>query len=424
MTKIRILLLLLTFFVVGSIGTLFFLYAQGYRLNRQTLSFSPNGLLVIKSHPDGAQVFVNGELETATNATVPIPPGTYDISVKKEGYLSWNKRLTIEKEVVTEATAHLFRVAPSLSATTFSGVSNPSPSPDMTKISYIVPLAGNQNSEGLWVIDTINLPLGFSRDPKRITDGNLESSTWVWSPDASEILLTSPTGDFLLDTSKFTSQAQRTNVVANRTVILANWEEKRKEKLEAKVRQLPDDLQEVLNRKTSQILFSPDQDMIVYTASGSATIPEKLIRELPGASTQSQQRDIKQGQTYLYDIKEDRNFFITDEEVDFTGLIPNYVRLNKLGDWKLLARRSLGVGGEIGNSMRSLAWYTSSRHLILAEDAKITILDYDGTNRQIVYSGSYVTPYALPTLSLDRLLILTNLGANSSLPNLYSLSIK
>ncbi len=419
MTKIRILFLLLTLFVVGTIGTLVFLYAQGYRLNRQTLSFSPNGLFVIKSHPDGAQVFVNGELETATNATVPIPPGTYDISVKKEGYFSWSKRVVIEKEVVTEATAQLFRIAPSLSATTFSGVSNPAPSPDMTKISYVVPLAGNHDSEGLWIIDTINLPLGFSRDPKRITDGDLDEATWVWSPDASEILLTTPTGDFLLDTSKFTPQAQRINMAAGRSVILANWEEKRREKLESKVRQLPEDLQEILNRKTSQILFSPDQDMIVYTASGSGTIPEKLIKQLPGASTQSQQRTIKQGQTYVYDIKEDRNFLITEDEIAFTGLVKNYINLNKTGSWKL----ATGPEG-VGNPKRSLAWYSSSRHLILAEDAKITILDYDGTNRQVVYSGSYVSPYALPTLSLDRLLILTNLGANSSLPNLYSLSLK
>jgi hypothetical protein len=51
-------------------------------------------------------------------------------------------------------------------------------------------------------------------------------------------------------------------------------------------------------------------------------------------------------------------------------------------------------------------------------------MDYDGTNRQEVYSGSYIAPHAFPTVNKERLLILTNLGADSVLPNLYSLSLK
>src|SRR3990167_4487381 len=108
MTKIRLLILLATLIVVGGLGTLFFMYAKGFRLNPETGEVAPSGLLVIKSHPDSAQVILNGELKTATNATISLPPGTYDVSVRKEGYAQWNKRLTIEKENVTESTAHLF----------------------------------------------------------------------------------------------------------------------------------------------------------------------------------------------------------------------------------------------------------------------------------------------------------------------------
>jgi hypothetical protein len=258
------------------------------------------------------------------------------------------------------------------------------------------------------------LPLGFSRDPRRVTDGNLDESSWVWSPDASEILLTTPTGDFLLDSSKFTPQSQRVNISSTRSQILSKWEEKRKEKVDAKVRSLPIELQDILNRKSSQIQFSPDQEMVLYTASSSGILPDDLARKLPGASTQRQERDIKVGRTYIYDIEEDRNFLIDEGEVGFTGIVNNYTRVAKPSSWRL----------EVGETKRSVAWYASSRHLILSEDSKITILDYDGTNRQVVYSGSYVAPSTLPTLSLDRILILTNLGGNSNLPNLYSLSIK
>lgn len=407
MTKIRLLLFLLTILIVGSVGVFVSYYARGYRFNTTTLKFSPNGLLVLKSVPDGAQIFVDGELKTATNATLPIPPGTYDVSIRKDGYSSWNKRLTIDKEIVTESTAYLFKSAPSLSAITFSGVVNPTPSKDMTKIAYVVPPTPNaatsqDENGGLWIMDTINLPLGFSRQPRRITDGDLTLASWIWSPDGRNILLTTKTGSYILDTGTFTPQAKRVNIGSTqKDETLASWEEKDQNKLKAQMNKLPDELQSILDRKASSVVFSPDENMLVFTASGSATIPDNLIPQLPGSSTQKQDRILKSGYTYVYDIKEDRNFLIDDGN-------PGILTIDN---------------GYTSDTKRRLSWFPTSRHLVLSEKGKITIMDYDGTNKQIVYSGSYVAPNAYPTLSSGRLLILTNLGADSTPPNLYSLSL-
>ena len=402
MTKIRILLFCITLIVVFSVGTLTFLYAKGYRVNSNTGKFSPNGLLVIKSVPDGAQIFINGELKTATNATIPLVPNTYDVSVKKEGFLTWNKRLTIEKEIVTEASAHLFKSAPSLSAITFTGVETVIPSHDLSKISYsVIGSSINDQNQGLWIIENVNLPLGFSRDPRRITDGNFTGSTWVWSPDGRQILLTTPEGIYLLDTGSFTAQAQKVNVVARKQEILAIWEEENNKKQSDQMKKLPIELREILERKAKAMVFSPDEEMVVYTASSSANIPKGLIKQLPGSSTQKESRDIEPGKSYVYDLEEDKNYLIDE------------------GDGELIIE-----GGYSNEAVRRISWYPSSRHLILAESEKITIMDHDGTNRQVVYSGSYITPHAYPTLSLDRFLILTNLGASESIPNLYSLSLK
>jgi hypothetical protein len=398
MTKIRILIFLSTFAFVSILGTMIFFYARGYRFDTEKLRFTPNGLLVIKSDPDGAQVFINGELKTATNDSLTLPPGTYDVSIRKEGYLPWTKRLVIEKEIVTQANASLFKSVPSLTPLTFSGTSNPVPSNDLTKIAYAVLPTNNTNGGrdkvGLWIIETLNLPLGFAKGPKQITDGDLTDASWQFSPDGREILLTTPNGVFLLDTANFTPQKQRVNIETKKKEILAKWEKEKKQKFEARVKNLPDELADILTRKASLVIFSPDETKILYTASGSATLPENLIKPVPGASTQKQQRSIKENQTYVYDIKEDRNFLI--------------------GKWGL----------ETENSSRRLAWFPTSRHLVLAEEGRVVIMDYDGTNQQVVYSGSYIAPHAFPTVSTDRLLVLTNLGADSGLANLYSLSLK
>ncbi|KKU48533.1 MAG: Serine/threonine protein kinase [Candidatus Woesebacteria bacterium GW2011_GWC2_47_16] len=401
MTRLRVLLGLLTLLVVGLLGLFLSLYARGYRFDGQTFRFKPSGLLVVKSDPSGAQVFVNGELSTATDTTVSLAPGTYDVSIRKESFHPWNKRLVIEKEVVTEAIASLFRVAPSLSSVTFSGVVNPVISADGTRIAYATPPSREDPEKGgLWAIETVNLPIGFARDPRRVTDGDLTAADWQFSPDGREILVSLGQSVFLLDASTFTPQARRVNVAARKEIILAGWEEERGTRLSSQIKILPDELVDILQRKVSSIVFSPDETKILYTASGSATIRENLIKPLPGSSSQKQERDIKEGHTYVYDIKEDRNFLL-DEGAE-----------SLLIDSKLVPELT-----------RRLAWFPTSKHLVLSEAGKITIIDYDGTNRQLVYSGSYVSPHAYPFGSTSRLLILTSLGADTT-PNLYSLTLK
>jgi hypothetical protein len=274
----------------------------------------------------------------------------------------------------------------------------------MTKIAYVVLPDQNGNeleTQGLWVMEMLNLPLGFARDPKRITDGDLTNTSLEWSPNGREILLTTKTGSFLLDASKFTPQSQRINITTGKKEILAEWKIELDKKLKAQIAKLPDKFESIIERKVKAIAFSPDEDMIVYTASGSANISDNLIKQLPGASTQGQERNLKENHTYVYDIKEDRNFLIDENSSDL-----------------------IIEGGYQSKAERRLSWFITSRHLVLAEKDKITILDYDGTNRQTVYAGSYLAPHAFPTLSLDRLIILTNLGAASTPANLYSLSIK
>ena len=397
MTKVRIYVFLSTLLIVGVFGVFVSFYARGYRLNLKTFKFDPNGILVIKSEPDGASVYVNKELKGATNTSLSLAPGNYDVEVKKDGFFPWSKRLSIDKEIVTNVSISLFKNVPSLSPITFSGAINPAVSQDGTKMAFLVPTSkdpGN-DKEGLWSLDTFNFPLGFSGDPKMITDGDLTGSTYVFSPDARQILLTTSNGIFLLDSGSFISQSQRINIASRVPSILAQWENEKKIKNESLVRNLPPDVADILTRKSKTFTFSPDETMILYTASSSGTLPEDLISQLPGSSTQKQERNVNAGSSYVYDIKEDRNFLITNNEV-VVGDTPNY----------------------------SLRWMPSSKHILLAQPDQVIIMDYDGTNRQVVYSGSYFAPFAFPYRNSTKLLILTNLGAISLVPNLYTLTIK
>ncbi len=395
MAKIRVFAFLSTLIIVGLIGIFASYYARGYRLNIETLltkgslQFAPNGILVIKSEPDGASVFINGDLKTATNATISLSPGTYDVEIKKDGFFTWSKRMVIEKEIVTNANVSLFKNIPSLSPTTFFGAQNPVVSKDGTKIAFLVLPKADENKDkaGLWTLDTFNFPLGFTNEPKRITDGDLTNATYTFSPDNRQIMLSISNSIFILDSGSFTPQTERINVSARKDEILKEWAAIKKTKEISLTRNLPVDLNDILTRRSSDFIFSPDENMIMYTASSSGTLPENLIKQLPGASTQTQERNVQPGRTYVYDIKEDRNF-------------------------------------AIGEQTQTLRWMPSSRHLLLAQEGQVVIMDYDGTNKQVVYSGSYFAPFAFPFTNATKLLILTNLGGASATPNLYTLTVK
>ena len=367
------------------------LYARGYRFginDDNKITVSPKGLLVANSDPNGAQVFIDGELKTATNSTMSLAPGTYDVIIKKDGFLGWQKRLTIEKETVTQIDAYLIPSAPSLTSLTFSGVFSPIISPDSSKIAYGVPPSSDNNDKaGLWVLETINLPLGFNRDPQQITDGDLTNASWEWSPDAQEILLTTKSGVFLLKAGQFTPQNQRINVASKIETVKKEWEDEKTKRLDSQLGRLEDEIEAIFKSKASRIEFSPDENRILYTANGSTTIPKDAVKQLPGSSTQKQEREIKEDVSYVYDIKEDRNF-----------------RVGKPGE--------------------TLSWLPNSLNLVLPMEGKIIVMDYDGTNMQTVFTGNYEYPHAYASTSSGRLLILTKLGGEETLPNLYWLSLK
>lgn len=405
MVKLRVILFAITILVVGIFGTLAFFYAKGFRFDPENGKISPQGLLVAKSLPDSAELYINGELKSATNVTLSLNPGNYDVKVKKAGYSEWQKRLTIEKEIVTEFTANLFKTTLSLNSVTEGGVLSPSISLDLLKIAYIVPYSENsRENAGLWVLENTNLPIGFLREPKRLTDGDLRESSYIWSPKGDEIMLTTKKGVYIVDVNKFTPQSQLINISASKDIVINGWV-KDYEKIQANHMQgLPEKLTDVLNKSASEVVFSPDDDMILYRAGSDNKLEENIITPFPGASTQKEERSITKGKIYLYDIKEDKNFLIDDgNETIINGSF---------------------ITNPLTTAKRSLTWYPSSRHLVLSEENKVIVMDQDGTNRQVVYSGSYSAPFAFPTQDPSKILILTNLGSIDTIPNFYSVSIK
>ncbi|MBI5465025.1 PEGA domain-containing protein, partial [Candidatus Gottesmanbacteria bacterium] len=68
-------------------------FGRGYRPDFSKKTISPTGLLVATSDPDGAQIWLDGNLKSATNTTLTLPPGWYTVKLLKEGFHPWEKKM-------------------------------------------------------------------------------------------------------------------------------------------------------------------------------------------------------------------------------------------------------------------------------------------------------------------------------------------
>jgi len=394
------------------------LFIRGYRpdFKQQRLSLLPTGLLVANSTPEGASVYIDDKLVTATDDTLNLPPGEYQIKIEKDGYLPWQKKLTIKKEVVTQTNALLFRSTPDLRPLSNTGAINPTLSPNRTKIVYAVTNASSARKNGVWLLDLAStFPL--TRANTRQLTGPIEKIDWsnshfVWSPDHKNVLLINQnetgevTSAYLIATDRFTPADQLGDVSLRLNLILEEWQQEKQEELTLKLKKLPEAMVKIATSSARMITFSPDEERFFYLATDSAKIPENLTPHPPARSTQIEEREIKPDNIYVYDLKEDLNFQLgTAEELGFNP--------EKCSNDPML------------NCLNPGLYWLDDYHLVFIDQEKseVKIIEADATNRQTVYAGPFENSYVFPSPSGKSLIILTSLHPDSP-GNLYEVRIR
>ena len=99
--KIKKIRLMIGYALLGiaiSIATVVFVYlANGYYVDRETGVVIQNGLIYLDSKPESASVHINGEQQRgSTDARLVVPEGVYDIELKRDGYQTWRRNITLE----------------------------------------------------------------------------------------------------------------------------------------------------------------------------------------------------------------------------------------------------------------------------------------------------------------------------------------
>ena len=402
--KIAIYIVTFLFLIVATVAVI--LYGKGYNFSfgDGKIGLLGTGLLAATSQPDGAGIYINNHLTSATNNTISLPPGEYQIKIAKSGYFPWEKKIKIEKEVVASAYALLLPNAPKLENITDTGVSNPVIDPSRTKIAYTASSFDTPRKNGIYILDmTLRPILTLQSSSTQIADDTIDTFSQAklsWSPDAKELVATisaepNISTTYLLKTS-FNQNPQ--DVTETLAAVDATWNKQKQDREKSQIFDLKVKLKSLIVSDFKILSWSIDESKILYTATESATLPLIINPPLIGTNSQPEERTINKGSVYTYDIKEDRNFKILDS-------MPTY------------------KGSDFINKF-PLTWFPDSKHLIYVNDKKINIMDYDGQNKTTVYAGPFIDDYVFAWPDGSKILMLTDLGNPTISPNLYTIGLK
>jgi len=433
-------------FIVG--GTFLAIqFGRGYRLSRDG-NLSGTGLLAANSYPAGALIVIDGQAYSkVTDDTINLSPGVYQIKIEKEGYTSWQKNLSVEAGVVAQSNAELFRTVPSLAPLSFSGATNINPSPDGQKIAFVNASPSGTLKAGLFVLELSDNPLSLSKSPRQVSQNpiglDFKNASLLWSPDSSQILASFRSANYLIDTGTLTKTADLKESSAGLSLLLASWEEELTKRDRQLLLTLPEEMLQIATASAKNVYFSPNGEKILYTATFAVTIPDRLTTAPPGSSTQRQERTLKPGSIYVYDLKEDKNFVIYDHPDElgddpFTkiNLIDNFAATSgttatvsaksKLQDPSNLQTTIANFRGQYSpQSFTAYQWFPTSNHILINRNGSIDIIEYDGGNLVTLYAGAYEDNFVYPWPNGSKLIILTNITSGPNLPaNLYAINLK
>ena len=356
--------------IVFLAGVAIFL-AKGYTFSAKEKRIVGTGIITISSEPDAASVFLDGHLTTATNTTIAsLPPKNFTIKVVKEGFIPWEKQILVKEGLVTEVKVTLFPAIPTIYPLSYNGVASPTLSPDGGKLAYIVPLVTEQNSSrnkkaGIWVWTQMrNQPISFARsaEPHQIAQSTItDFSKATLKWSADSKQVLATVG-----TNNYLLEADRLNsdprdITPILSATLKGWEE------------------DIHSKEESRILEIKDMNLR-QTASSSAVL--KWSPDETKFMAGTKETDLK-----IYNLEDKKEYTLPEA--------------------------------------RSHIWLPDSRHVILVSEGTISIVDFDGTNKAIIYAGSFQDDFVFPWLDSSRLVIISSFPTpTASEPNLYGINLK
>jgi hypothetical protein len=395
--------ILIIFFSLILVATI--AYARGYRLDVQKGTMTSTGIVAVSSSPQTAQVYVNGVLKGVTDLHLTLPHGKYNVEVRKEGYTTWKREIVLKGELVVTADATLFPLNASLTPLSTIGISQ-AISIDKTDKTLLFVENGDLEKDGIYVFDQTKRPFSLFPPLKLLVskklfpaDLPLKDVSVIFSPDFKQGIVVFKRAEdsisYLISLEDESTQLYE--ITSSQASLEKVWNEERALETARLLEIYPKEFVKIASDSFHVISLAPDKTKILYSAKQQITLPYVIEPRLVATNQTPEERSIKLDELYVYDRKEDRNYHISLSE----------------------ASQKMKEKGDV-----VLNWFPDSRHLVEHEGDKISIVEYDDTSKQIIYSGPHEGSF-FDVTSDGKLLILANLNPQfNKTPDIYAVGIK
>jgi len=355
-----------------------FIFEQG---QNPKVSVTQTGMISAKSVPEGATVYLDGKLITATNNTLSgIEPGKRNLRIVKNGYVEWNKEIEVFPELVTDITAVLISQTPRIEPLTNTGSRYPVLSHTLEKIAFF---SKDPDSPGIWVINIKDSGLSLFRNSAKnvLKDNNFltfsDGENLLWSPDENQLLIEIKGNKFyLLDIN-----TNNVTPVSKPNDLKDTWKNKLNKKRLDFVAELNLPNEIIQTASSEETLWSPDNKKFLFK--------------------------ITQGDKYVYKIYNLEKPLPIGEQIETTVF-----------EYPLKANQP------------KISWYSDSFHLLLTEDfsfetnrASISMIRIDGTNKTEIYANTLFSDKVFSSPDGSKIIILTRFKSGD-ITDLYTLGIK
>ena len=394
--KIIFKLLFILLFV--TVLALVIVYARGYRLDYKKKSLTSTGILAFTSYPKTAKIYVDSKLRGVTDSSLIMPPGNYQVDIKKDGYTSLSKKVTLKGELVVTIDALLFPLNPSLSPLTNLGIIKSVAVNDTEKVLIFVDKEislDEVDKNGIYLFESGRRPLPFFPPLKPVimkknlpVGVDFETAEVTVSPDSKEAIFEFGENKELAYLLSLESENLTPfDVAFSKNNLFKAWNEQRQDNYLKILETYPEEFAKIASASVEIISFAPSETKLLYKANENLILPPIITPPLVVTNQTPETRNLEKGKIYVYDRKEDKNYLIANCQLPIANC--------------------------------AIQWYFDSRHLVVNEGKKIMVTDYDGESRQTLYSGPYESSFFMSTLD-GRLVVLSNLNPEVNLwPDLY-----
>ena len=404
---------------VVAIMTVLIMITSGYWIN-QNFEVERRGMLEVLSSPTGADIVVDGETAwmAKTNSSRILSKGEHTVSISKEGYGDWVKKVTIEEGLMYRLPyVRLFPNEPELEKVSEINARISSVSPDRSSMLLI-------DDSTTWKILHLNEDKVSTTDldVAKVFDkiGGAEAMAGIagidWSKDGNRILLKVVWNEknewLLLDLKDSEKSASLTETFGMNFDTVKFFDKTGDDLLVVdggELRKLDVSEQSISKILASNVTnFNLYDESIVYVANGKVSVLKKVDGEaidlldvqgdrIFAALTRSYRDNyltvIEDGKLSLYKGQLPRNKDDKSFEQIFSveiGLMPERIKIGADGDFVIMSngKNIVTLDMESENVSRfevedgKIGWLDDHLLYVVDNDGDMVVYDYDGLNRR------------------------------------------